>query len=100
MKRNIWIALAIAALAAPLGAQDKKPADATAGQGASTSTVELVFKTLDKDQDGFISRQEAKGSTIERDFSAVDKDRDGKLSLSEYAAARPAASGDSAKPKQ
>lgn len=69
-------------------------------KAGSTSTVELVFKTYDKDQDGFISRQEAKASPLERDFAAVDKDRDGRLSLSEYAAARPAAGGESAKPKK
>jgi Ca2+-binding EF-hand superfamily protein len=46
-----------------------------------------MFKSLDKDNDGYISRDEAKGTPYESDFSSLDKDSDGKLSPSEHAAA-------------
>ena len=45
------------------------------------------FKTLDKDNDGSVSKKEADASpSAKRDFSKLDKNNDGKLSSSEYAA--------------
>jgi hypothetical protein len=49
-----------------------------------------MFKALDKNNDGFISREEAKGSPHEKDFDKLDKNGDGKLSREEHAAAHEA----------
>jgi len=85
MKRRTLISLSIAAaLALPLSAQaggDK------ASQGASASGAEQMFKALDKNKDGFISRDEAKGTPHDKDFARLDKNHDGKLSRAEHASA-------------
>ena len=76
------IAAAVAAvLAIPFAATaaDKAPSGA--------SGAESMFKALDKNNDGFISREEAKGSPHDKDFAALDKNNDGKLSREEHAAA-------------
>jgi Ca2+-binding EF-hand superfamily protein len=44
-----------------------------------------MFKSLDKNNDGFISKEEAKGSAHEADFAKLDKNGDGKLSRAEHA---------------
>jgi Ca2+-binding EF-hand superfamily protein len=46
-----------------------------------------MFKALDKDTDGFVTKEEAKGTPHDKDFSTLDKDGDGKLSREEHAAA-------------
>jgi Ca2+-binding EF-hand superfamily protein len=76
-----------AALAMPFAAiaADKSPTSAAKSSGASGA--ESMFKSLDKNNDGFISREEAKGSPHEKDFAALDKNNDGKLSREEHAAA-------------
>jgi hypothetical protein len=84
MKSLITVAVA-AALALPFAAMaagDKAPSSASASTGA-----ESMFKALDKNNDGSISREEAKGSPHEKDFSMLDKNNDGKLSKEEHAAA-------------
>ena len=53
----------------------------------ATSGAESMFKSMDKNKDGSISREEAKGTPHEKDFSALDKNHDGKLSREEHAAA-------------
>jgi EF hand domain-containing protein len=89
MKRRTLISLSIAAaLALPLTAQaggDK--AASNASQGSSASGAEAMFKSLDKNKDGFVSRDEAKGTPHEKDFAKLDKNHDGKLSRAEHAAA-------------
>ena len=57
----------------------------------STSDVEVVFKSLDRNNDRKISRSEAavKGSVSKR-FDGIDADGDGYLSKQEFAA-RPSA---------
>jgi len=83
MKARTLIALAAtAALAFPLTLQ-------AAGDKAESpgGDAEAVFMSLDKDNDGFLSRAEAKGTPYERDFSRLDKNNDGKLSREEHAAA-------------
>src|SRR5690349_19007749 len=43
------------------------------------------FNTLDKNNDGYISRTEAAGNpTLAKNFKKVDKNGDGKLSRAEY----------------
>lgn len=85
MKHRTLISLSIAAaFALPLSAQaggDK------ASQGASASGAEAMFKALDKNKDGFISRDEAQGTPHAKDFAKLDKNNDGKLSRAEHAAA-------------
>ena len=63
---------------------------ATASAGSSS-----VLKSLDTNNDGFVSRDEAKKSTdIDKRFSQLDLDRDGKLSQAELnTASSPAAGG-------
>jgi Ca2+-binding EF-hand superfamily protein len=57
----------------------------------SSDDVEVVFKSLDRNQDRKISRSEAsvKGSVSKR-FDGIDSDADGYLSKREFAA-RPSA---------
>src|SRR2546428_8906294 len=67
-------------------------ASATGGtaSASASSDAEQMFKDLDKNKDGFISREEAKGSPHEKDFDKLDKNGDGKLSREEHAAAHTA----------
>lgn len=94
MRRRTLIAISVAAVfALPLtvhaGGDKAKSADtgASASQGASSSGAEKMFQALDKNKDGFISREEAKGTPHDNDFATLDKNRDGKLTREEHAAA-------------
>jgi hypothetical protein len=99
MSRKVLIAAAVAALmAAPLAqaAGDKakeasadKSKAASASQGATKNDggAAAMFKNMDKNKDGSISRAEAKGTPHEKDFAKLDKNSDGKLSAQEHAAA-------------
>src|SRR5918995_1733473 len=60
---------------------------ASTGATKSDGGAEAMFKDLDKNKDGFISKEEAKGSPHETDFTKLDKNSDGKLSKDEHAAA-------------
>lgn len=82
MKARTFIALAAtAALAFPLTAQ------AQADKAKSDGGAEAMFKALDKDNDGSLSREEVKGTPHDKDFAQLDKNKDGKLSREEHAAA-------------
>jgi hypothetical protein len=86
-----------AAFALPLTVQaggDKQSASGAAA-GASQSGAEKMFQSLDKNKDGFISREEAKGTPHDKDFAKLDTNHDGKLSRQEHAAA-PEHAGDKA----
>ena len=94
MKRNILISAAVAAaFAAPLAvyaAGDKKSdtgPSAAATTGKSDGGAEAMFKAMDKNKDGYISKKEAKGTPHEKEFAKLDKNHDGKLSREEHAAA-------------
>jgi Ca2+-binding EF-hand superfamily protein len=80
MKALIAIAAA-AALALPFAAQ------AQADKGKSDGGAEAMFKALDKDKDGSLTREEVKGTPHDKDFAQLDKNKDGKLSREEHAAA-------------
>jgi hypothetical protein len=102
MRQSRLIAAAVAAaFAAPLAAQTPSTQTGSAeSSGAASAGVTAqpgaaMFRELDKNKDGFISREEAKGSPHESQFDKLDKDGDGKLSNSEHAAAH-AAGKDSA----
>ena len=73
-------------IAAAIGAACALPV--YAGSSASSSSDPApMFRQLDRNQDGFISREEAQGSPHEKAFSGLDKNGDGKLSVEEHAAA-------------
>jgi hypothetical protein len=46
------------------------------------------FGTMDRNQDGYISRDEARDAPWSNRFSEFDRDNDGRLSLGEYDAMR------------
>ena len=56
--------------------------DKSAPSGATKSDggAEAMFKALDKNNDGFMSKEEVKGTPHDKDFSTLDKNDDGKLS--------------------
>ena len=104
MKRNL-IALAIAAVlplsalaqtgspTSPGGSPSKSPVEKAAPGGAQGSGPS---SSLDKNKDGFVSREEARASaTISSRFNELDKDHDGKLSAQELSGA----SGGSSSPR-
>ena len=77
------VAAAFALPLAATAADDKASAGATKPDGGA----EAMFKALDKNNDGFMSREEVKGTPHDKDFSKLDKNGDGKLSREEHAAA-------------
>ena len=88
MTRKTLIAAAVAAAFAALpfavqAAGDKASSGATKSDGGA----EAMFKAMDKDKDGSISKEEAKGTPHDKDFTKLDKDKDGKLSRPEHASA-------------
>jgi EF hand len=94
MNRKTAMALAVAAaFMVPMAyAAGDKAKDASAGtsasQGASGNTAaEAMFKQMDKNNDGMVTREEAAGTPHEKDFAKLDKNNDGKLSRDEHAAA-------------
>jgi EF hand len=104
MKRRSLIALSVAAaFALPLTAQAGGDKEKSAAAGASGA--EKMFQSMDKNKDGFVTREEAKGTPHAKDFASLDKNRDGKLSPQEHAAApehagdKAAAGATSGKPK-
>src|SRR5262245_23766019 len=72
-----------ASSSASAGKDDKASGGATKDDGGA----EAMFKALDKDKDGSISKEEAKGTPHDKDFAKLDKNGDGKLSREEHAAA-------------
>jgi len=90
MQRKHLIATFVAAFALPLAANAAgtgKQADAQANS-AKDGGAEAMFGSLDKNGDGFISKEEAAGTPHAADFATLDKNGDGKLSREEHAAAK------------
>src|SRR5499427_9511736 len=104
--KTLIAAAVAAAFAWPLaaGAQDKPSTGASAGSDKSATKpstsdkasggatkddggAEAMFKSLDKDKDGYLSKAEVKGTPHDKDFDKLDKNHDGKLSREEHAAA-------------
>ena len=96
--KTLMAAMVAAALAVPLavnagGDKDKKAEQgagqpsAAASQSKADGGAEAMFSGLDKNKDGFLSKEEVKGTPHDKDFSSLDKDNDSKLSREEHAAA-------------
>ena len=68
---------------------DRKPNTPKAEAGASAKGG---FAGIDKNNDGYISRDEAKDATWENRFTELDKDNDNRLSQSEFNAMQSGAS--------
>ena len=92
MRFKLLIALAAgvtyagAALPAATRAEDR-PAGQTAYAAARSvaQSVDARFEQLDRNRDGFLSRDEANDAReLETRFSELDVDNDGKLSRDEY----------------
>jgi hypothetical protein len=62
-------------------AADRAPNTPKAEAGATSGGG---FSTMDKNNDGYISRDEAKDATWSNRFTELDKDNDGRLSQSEF----------------
>jgi len=81
----------------PAGQQPAPPAAAVPAQSpaAATSPGAIVFdykmELLDKNKDGFVSREEASGvPTLAKVFNQFDRNRDGRLDSAELEAAEKA----------
>lgn len=86
----------VAAFATSLAqAADDKASSAGAPASSGASGAEKMFTALDKNKDGFLSREEVQGTPHAKDFDMLDKNSDGKLSPEEHAAA-PEHAGDKA----
>ena len=88
MKRKPLIAMAAgvlaAALTAPASAVDDKAKAAPTGR---TTPSEALFERLDRNNDGFVTRDEARDATeLQGRFAELDKDNDGKISRAEMRA--------------
>lgn len=62
-----------------------EPDRATSGSAAG-ATAKGGFAGIDKNNDGYISRDEAKDATWENRFTELDKDNDNRLSRTEFEA--------------
>jgi hypothetical protein len=81
--------------ATPSAGQGASGAPGSAAAGAGKSGAQAMFENMDRNKDGFVSKEEAAGTPHEKDFATLDKDSDGKLSPEEHAAA-PEHAGDRA----
>jgi hypothetical protein len=95
MNLKTVMALAIAAsFAAPVLAQQApRGADAKDGAPAAAGATAGGFSAMDRNNDGYISRDEARDATWNSRFSELDKDNDGRVSQSEFDALEGAAPG-------
>jgi hypothetical protein len=105
MRKLIVAAVAASFAFAAQAADDKAKAGASATTDKSSAAAgasqtgnkgaDAMFNALDKNRDGFLTREEAKGTPHDKDFTTLDKDSDGKLTPQEHAAA-PEHAGDKA----
>ena len=71
----------------PMNSGSNTPERATTPkvEGASSgATAQGGFSALDKNHDGYLSRDETRDETWSNRFSELDKDNDGRLSQSEF----------------
>ena len=100
MKTRTLIALAVIAgfAATAQAAGDKASSGASSDKSSSSAAAgasqtgnagaDNMFNALDKNKDGFLSRDEVKGTPHDKDFTTLDKDKDGKLTPEEHASAK------------
>lgn len=100
---TITAAAFVLPFAATAGTDKHMGAKMTSGANAKDGGAHAMFTSLDKDADGFISREEASNTPgFAAEFASLDTNVDGKLSTEEhayakeYAEARAAARSDSA----
>jgi hypothetical protein len=92
MNLKTIIALAIAgAFAMPVAAQTSSGTDKHKSEAGGTAPG--GFAGIDKNSDGYISRDEAKDAAWSNRFTELDKDNDGRLSRSEFDALGTTAAG-------
>ena len=73
-------------LAAPVSAADDE-AKAKVAPAGRTSPSAALFERLDKNKDGFVTRDEARDATeLQGRFAELDTDNDGKISRAEMRA--------------
>ena len=95
-RKPLYVALIAAAFAFPMAASANDSSTNTAGKtktekmagSGNDGGAEAMFSSLDKNGDGFLSKDEVKGTPHEADFASLDKDGDGKLSREEHYAAK------------
>ena len=83
--KTLIAALVAAAFAFPLAANANDKAKTAAANDGNDGGAAAMFKAMDKNGDGFISKDEAKGTPHAADFATLDKNGDGKLSHKELA---------------
>lgn len=98
---KILVALAVAVTPYIASAQTDTPKKASKAPGdphaAAGGTVNLTgFDRLDRNRDGYISRDEAKDAPeLQTRYSELDRNNDGKLSREEYDTLKAEAAGGS-----
>lgn len=95
-RKPLFAAVVAAAFVFPLAANagtdktsDAKSASTQLGSanGGNDGGAEAMFMSMDKNSDGFITKEEAMGTPHHADFAKLDKNIDDKLSREEHAAA-------------
>jgi hypothetical protein len=87
MKLKTALAIAVAAaFALPVAAQTSADADRSASteKAERGATAKGGFAGIDKNRDGYLSRDEARDAEWNSRFSELDKDNDDRLSRSEF----------------
>ena len=85
--KTLIAAAVTAAFATGALADDKKASSGASADPKANKGAEQMFKSLDKNKDGNLSRDEVKGTPHDKDFATLDKNNDGKLTREEHAAA-------------
>lgn len=86
MRTNIALAVALA-----LGCSAALAADKARPPEGATPTGQSLFERLDKDKDGYVTREEARNlpADTKLDFSKLDANTDGRISRAEMDAGMP-----------
>jgi hypothetical protein len=68
----------------PSAGEPAAPNERNTGSAAGASGAAGSFSAIDRNGDGYVSREEARNAQWSNRFSELDKDNDGRLSPSEY----------------